>query len=215
MSAAPIASPVAIARTIVGRSRYVSASHAAIAANATAMPSPVIGPVVHSMVPVVAANPPARPGAPARRAEATACGPHRERHRDAGEHGRDPRGVQRAEPEQVSRRTGSAGAAVLAARRPRGTGAHRAASRARWRRTRRRRRARGAARRTWGAGSPAPRARARRGTSQVRLPRACARRRSGHGHRKKVGGGCTNTGTPRGRFVRAPDAVPPWCMTPA
>ena len=113
-------------------------------------------------------------GTPARRAEATRLRPtprasprcRRARARHAG---RSACGT-RAGP----RRTGSAGAADLAARRPRGTGARRAASRARWRRTRRRRRGRGAARRTWGAGSPARTARGHTARARCDSPRVRA-----------------------------------------
>ena len=151
-------------------------------------------------------QPAGEPGAPARRAEATARGPHRERHRDAGQHRRDAWCVQRAETEQISRVEDRQVQRSLRrehlVERPRAV-PHREH--------------RGAVdpvvvehvarREEHGEPDDQRQEREAGGHEPDAAHGACARRRSGHGHRKKVGGGCTDPGAPRGRFVRAPDAV--------
>ena len=86
-----------------GSSRYTSAAHTASAVSAAAGPSPVICPVVHNIVPVVATTSPAtvaatRP-APSRRGARV----DRDRGDDAGEQRRQARRVDRVQPEDVAR----------------------------------------------------------------------------------------------------------------
>ena len=98
--AAPIASPTATARNVVGRARYANASATAVVTNASAGPSPLIGAVTHNIEPLVATRAAASTAPPRAR---DAAGDRVRGHRDdrAGRETQEPGRVERAEADQV------------------------------------------------------------------------------------------------------------------
>ena len=139
-SAAPNSTPVRTARHQRGSSRYTSAAQTASAVRAAAGPSPVICPVVHSIVPVVATSRPAHERRPYASRPAGGRRPRsRSRRRSPASSGVRRGRVDRVEAEDVARVQQRKVERALATRRGRGTGGVHAACRRRWRRRRRRR----------------------------------------------------------------------------